>query len=1555
MARKANARGVARRSGFVAQLNLVCLEDRLAPGDVLLTGLLTSGLTNFGDFHDPLPQPHLAQPELVRWLPEGFASSISAGESPTPIAVQSQFNSQTTTTVTSHEATSLLASRSLEDGLLIAESTPVGSVGVGIGMGAAPSRSSASASGLINTSRTNQSRGVEATLPRVDVATPPQFVNAAYARAAGRAIPRVTEVLSAEVPPAPGTRAVVPTSIPASVTPPANTESQRPVGNNDKDSIATTHHYLADGQPVGMNIHANRVAIGTNEPNSVVESPGLTLVRRLNDTVAVYEATGIGSAASRASIESLSGVAFTAEVFTLPATQSEAVVVADVIIALKAGVTAEEFFTGNAQFSSYRSLIGTPDQFVATVAAGYGVAALDVANALSNDSRVAWASPDFYQTWQLTSIPNDPLFTNEWHLNNTGQGDGLVDADVDMPEAWDVNAGGSSTITIAVVDDGVVINHPDLLNWVNPGEIAGDEFDNDGNGWVDDVYGWNFVSNNANASNQVPGDAHGTAVAGVAAARGDNGVGVAGAAYNSKVLSARIFNDGIATSDSNIATALYYSGGRTANGLSTWKSADVVNNSWGGGGNSTAINSALTWGTTQGREGLGATYFFATGNGFASSVSQPAVQSGNIPGVIAVGATNNLGVRSSYSNYGPELDIMAPSNGGTLAIETTDRPGADGYNTSVGTAGDYTGTGSTGFGGTSSATPLAAGIAALVLAQADVLNIDLTPTQLRDYLRSTTDLVGGATYDSTTGKNIQYGYGQLNAFKAVSGLGKAEIAVTTPTVDLVSGSGVATFVSVFVGQSSDLVIRVRNQGTETLDLTGLSIASGPFTIISPLGDTNLNMGESTTFTLRFTPSDAGSISRTVTLSSSDLDEASFTFSVEGTGLVDSIKGTIYQDWDGDGTLDANDPGIAGRTVYIDANTNGQFDTYSQSFANNTQIDIPTDGTTVFSDVNVTGMTGSVFDVNVKVNITHPYDADVDAYLVGPDGTRTLLVSNVGGGGANFTNTVLDDEAATFISSGSAPFTGSFRPLVPLTAFDGKAPNGTWRLELADNYPLVDDGTLENWELTITEAEPEVSTTSNAQGGYSFLNLANGTYTIRQLVPTGWTGTGPASATVTISDPNDSFLARDFGSGKNNRIYTHVFNDANGNGTQETGENPVAGRTVFLDTNDNGVIDPPINNTISSGSISVGILDNTTVTSAINVAALAGVISDIDVRVNATHTWTADLQITLISPTGTKVPLFLNRGGSGDNLVNTVFNDEAGTAIGSGSAPFTGSFRPESVLSVIDGQSPNGAWTLEIRDTAGGDVGTLTEWAVIITRTSEPSVITDSLGNAYFDVAAGSHNVRLEGLTGWEFTSPANGKHVVTAAGAPIWENDFGTVQPLAPTVSQVVVNGSTVPASNVTFSLIQSLDVTFNTNVTVENGAFSLTNGVDTITNTTNGGILVSVTGSQVTLEFDPAVLGVQYGSLSDGIWTLTTDLTKVKNATNQAGTGTATTLDIRRLYGDVNADGQVNLDDLTEFSSTFGLSLGDIGFNALFDINGDDQVNLDDLTEFSSRFGTSL
>lgn len=654
-------------------------------------------------------------------------------------------------------------------------------------------------------------------------------------------------------------------------------------------------YYYSNSKPIGMELHARRFVVGQNDTTPSLPAD-LTLVRNLGTSAAVYESTNDLTPEFIAQIGNVPGVAYTAPLYVVQDTQSEAALLNEVIVALKPGETAEAFFARSPQFSKYRPLAGTPDQFIATVGAGYGRAALDVGNATSSDPAVQWVAPNFYQNWQRFYTPNDPRFGNQWHLNNTGQGGGLVDADSDLPEAWNIVQGGSANIIVGVIDDGVQSTHPDLRVWTNPGEIANDNIDNDGNGWVDDIHGWNFVFD-TKQTEPLGTDMHGTSVSGVATAAGDNNLGVAGSAYNSQVIAIKMFDGNSVAADADIAGALYYAAGRNKSGTGTWRAADLVNNSWGGGADTPVINAALSWGTVSGRQGQGATYFFATGNGFSSSVSQPAAQSLNIPGVIAIGATNNKGERSNYSNYGSAVDVVTPSNdtrAGYLAIDTTDRTGANGY-----AAGDYTGTGATGFGGTSSATPLASGIGALVLDRANTLGVAITPTQLRGLIRNSTDLIGGAVYDINSGKNIEFGYGRLNAYTAVSGVNTAEISVVDTTKEFTTGDTI-DFGALLVGQSTDVTLRIRNQGTLPLDLTSITVPA-PFSIVN-LGSNKLNVGEATTFTARYRPTAPGAFNVAALINSNDVDESTYVLNFTGTATAPAIGGSIWEDYNGDGVF-----------------------------------------------------------------------------------------------------------------------------------------------------------------------------------------------------------------------------------------------------------------------------------------------------------------------------------------------------------------------------------------------------------------------------------------------------------------------------------------------------------------------------------------------------------------------------------------------------------------------------------------------------------------------------
>jgi subtilisin family serine protease len=355
------------------------------------------------------------------------------------------------------------------------------------------------------------------------------------------------------------------------------------------------------------------------------------------------------------------------------------------------------------------------------VAAQEEDAPLLLANELSEESIVKYAEPNALQAATFHQAPQDePRFENQWTLRNTGQNGGTAGADVDALGAWDVTT-GSPSIGIVVHDSGVDINHPDLIDNIGPG--------------------WDFDNNDNDATNN--DGPHGTACAGVIAAAA-NGQGVAGIAPNCQIIPLRAAG---AHSFEVWADTFDWAAQR----------GRIISCSWSITPNNTlseAIRDAVD---------NDVTVFCATGNDFpfTDTIAYPA----SMAETIAVGASTNRDVRSNYSQFGDGIDIVAPSSGGTLRVETTDVQGMNGYNKVNSPAGDYcNATAADGFGGTSSATPLAAGIAGLMLS----VNPDLTPAETREILRATADKIDkpNADYDAN-GWSSKYGFGRVNAAAAV--------------------------------------------------------------------------------------------------------------------------------------------------------------------------------------------------------------------------------------------------------------------------------------------------------------------------------------------------------------------------------------------------------------------------------------------------------------------------------------------------------------------------------------------------------------------------------------------------------------------------------------------------------------------------------------------------------------------------------------------------------------------------------------------------------------------
>ena len=323
----------------------------------------------------------------------------------------------------------------------------------------------------------------------------------------------------------------------------------------------------------------------------------------------------------------------------------------EVLVGFERGTTGNERAAArrSADVTVERALTVSRVQLVKTAP---GESVDDAIARLERDPNVAYAEPNRWRTVSAT-FPNDPLFGQLWGLNNNGQIVGSItgtaDKDIDAPEAWDAFTGGDTVV--AVVDEGIAYDHPDLSPnmWTNPGEVAGNGVDDDENGFTDDVHGFDVIDNDSD-----PRDfgGHGTHVAGTIAARGNNGAGVAGVSWSAQLMAVRALGpDG--GSDADIADAFQYA---AENG------ARVVNASLGGPGGTPSQLQTLRAPITNHPETL---FVVAAGN--KATNNDPIRSASEFPcsfpdaNLICVAATDQNDALASFSNFGStSVDLGAP-------------------------------------------------------------------------------------------------------------------------------------------------------------------------------------------------------------------------------------------------------------------------------------------------------------------------------------------------------------------------------------------------------------------------------------------------------------------------------------------------------------------------------------------------------------------------------------------------------------------------------------------------------------------------------------------------------------------------------------------------------------------------------------------------------------------------------------------------------------------------------------------------------------------------------
>jgi subtilisin-like proprotein convertase family protein/subtilisin family serine protease len=975
---------------------------------------------------------------------------------------------------------------------------------------------------------------------------------------------------------------------------------------------------------------------------------------------------------------------------------------------------------------------------------------------LQNNGAVLWSSPNFYQTGEFREFtPDDPQYSSQYHHL-------LMQNDL----AWDTTL-GDSNIIVGITDDGVELTHEDLASniFVNSGEIAGDLIDNDGNGYVDDANGWDFINDN-NDANPSGGDAHGTHVSGISAGTTNNGIGIAGTSGGSTILPLKFFEGGAAWPAAAINETFTYAAD---------SGAHIVNTSYNING---WVGDAVFTSGLQYMYDAGVLAINSAGNG---SELNPARQSFHQTLLVASSEADDT--LSGFTNYGTGVDIVSP--GGSI-LSTL--PGN--------TYGENS--------GTSMAAPNAAGVAALIWSA--------NPTWSRDQVAA--QLIGtGDNIDAENPTRVGLmGGGRTNSFAALNttldapqlvsadGLPGDGVFLDDTTIDsftlrfdqVMDPASINDFSNFelrsagadnLFGTADDVIHPVSHSGymisTNNLEFT---IDDGPmdygfyqFTISGNVqnpfgtaidGDGNGTGGDAYVQEFYISPPLLGELafdssgylvdstigisvgdanvtgsSVQVTITSTGGDSETLTLAASGAvlfeGSITSTGGTVAAD---DGTLQVA-LGDVLTVTYVDADDGfGNTATVTDTAIINNVIEFPAgdvpvdiiDNGSITSTITV-GVDGILMDLDLQLDVTHTFVGDLDANLTSPDGTVIELFNRIGGGDDNFQVTYFDDEADTSINDGVAPYDGSFRPSQAFTGFDGLLVAGDWTLTITDNAG-ADTGTLNDWSLFLDivpvtqgivgfdangyELGADVGiSVSDANVGASSVDVVvtsssgdSETLTLASAGGIEFSGiVGTASGTVAAEDGTLQVALGD--------VLTVTYVDSD-DGTGSS--------TTSTDTaNITNVVEFP------SSDVPVDILDNSTIISTITVGA-SGTLADIDLQLDVTHTFVGDLDFTLTGPDGTVITLIDRVGGSGDNFQVTYLDDEAGSAISNGTAPFDGSFRPTEAFTAFDGISITGDWTLAITDNVAADEGTLNAWSLFIDVIPDNSTTPELLSrNIYY--------------------------------------------------------------------------------------------------------------------------------------------------------------------------------------------------------------------------------
>ncbi len=649
---------------------------------------------------------------------------------------------------------------------------------------------------------------------------------------------------------------------------------------------------------------------------------------------------------------------------------------------------------------------------------------------------------------------NDPGLVQLWGLHNTEQTGGTNDADIDAPEAWEIQTGDANFV-IGVIDTGVDYNHPDLVNniWTNPGETAGDNIDNDGNGYVDDVHGWDFVGND---NDPMDGHGHGTHVSGTIAGQGNNEIGVTGVAWNAKIMPIEIFNaQGGGAFSSVIVNAINYA---TAMGVK------LTNNSWGGGGYDSAIYNAISAANAQGM-----LFVAAAGNEYTNNDSFPHYPSNyDLANILSVASTTHTDQKSDFSNYGVNsVDLAAPGS----SIYST-WPNSS-YNT---------------ISGTSMATPHVVGAAALVWSE----HPDWTAAQVKAALIGSVDPLASLS-------GLVASSGRLNVFNALNfdASTTASISVTVaPFSVLEDGSANLIYT---LSRSGDLTnplqvnfsltgaAKSSTVGAELADYSVFTASEGFFNTATGYGSVTFDSGASTAQVIVDPSADtqpesaSESVVLTITSGAYSVESPS-----KATGAIISEEALpIFNNTGNIQILDNNAANpypseiVVSSLTGLIASVNVKLSGLSHTYLEDVDIFLQGPGGQKVMLLSDAGGSSNVLGVDLSFS---------------QSASQAVPYSGVTSG------TYLPTDYEDGYSSDVFPYPAPSGPYGSnLGAFNNTSPNGSWKLYVRDDYNGLAGAITGGWSLEfnmMTAGTSGNDTFNSLTGGQGFAGLAgNDTYNI----------------------------------------------------------------------------------------------------------------------------------------------------------------------------------------------------------------------------------------------------------------------------------------------------------------------------------------------------------------------------------------------------------------------------------------------------------------------------